>query len=608
MPPACQIWDYFLTGNPNAFALRCSIISLVSHPVLLYGPSMTKKSPHAPSTASIQSITAQLGCSRIIATILVNRGIQSPEAAKRFLNPSLAHLRPPFGVKDMGRAVERIAAAIKKKEQILIFGDYDVDGITSTVLLYEFLRALDAQVSFHIPHRRKEGYGLSESHIVDVAIPAETDLIITADCGSSSYRAVTKAHLEGIDIVVTDHHNITVPPPEAAAVVNPKRHDCAAGFEHLSGVGVVFCLLICLRKHLRDLNFWAHGPEPNLKRLSDIVALGTVADQVPLVKENRILTRVGMDQINTGSRCGIIALMKASGLDRLESSDDIAYRLAPRLNAPGRMEHADIAVRLLTSEDQAVAENLAEDLNRLNTERQRTEQSIMDDIEKCLFKFPALLSGSALVMWDAGWHEGVLGIVAARLVAKYLRPVVLISTKDGIGKGSGRSVPGFDLYEGLKLCESMLQAFGGHAAAAGLKIETDRIDLFATAFEAAVKKLNLPNNLESVYPIDYELNLDQATPDLLDALEMLQPFGQGNPEPVFMARNIRVTSQRVVGIKHRQMHLAQDGSRSIPAIQFNIDPNLPEKDCFETVLFNLRWNRWNGKRKPQIIVRECVGG
>jgi len=564
---------------------------------------MTKQHPNVSSATLIHTIAEQLGCSPIIATILVNRGIYSAEMAERFLNPSLAHLRPPFEMKDMDKAVRRIAAAVEKKENILIFGDYDVDGVTSTVLLYEFLKGLDSRVRSYIPHRRKEGYGLRSSHIFEVAIPQKTNLIITADCGSTSYNAVSKAHLEGIDIVITDHHNITALPPEAAAVVNPKRHDCVAGFEHLSGVGVAFCLLICLRKYLRDLNFWRHRPEPNLKRLCDIVALGTVADQVPLVMENRILTRTGMDQINTGSRRGIVALMKASGMNRLESSDDIAYRLAPRLNAPGRMNHADLAVRLLTSKDRAAAENLAEDLNRLNTERQNTEQIIMEAIERCLHKSPALLAGPALVMSDPGWHEGVLGIVAARLVEKYSRPVVLISTKDGIGKGSARSVPGFDLFEGLKKCETMLQAFGGHAAAAGLRIETHQIDLFVKAFEAVVQSREIPEAFEAANPIDYELNLDQATPDLLDALEKLQPFGPGNSEPIFMARNIRVTSQRVVGTKHRQMHLKQHHNRTIPAIQFNIDPTLPEQEFFETVSFHLRWNRWNGKKNPQMIIR-----
>ena len=569
---------------------------------------MTKQHPNASSATLIQSIAEQLGCSPIIATILVNRGIYSAEMAERFLNPSLAHLRPPFEMKDMDKAVRRIAAAVEKKENILIFGDYDVDGVTSTVLLYEFLKGLDSRVRSYIPHRRKEGYGLRSSHIFEVAIPQKTNLIITADCGSTSYNAVSKAHLEGIDIVITDHHNITTPPPEAVAVVNPKRHDCLAGFEHLSGVGVAFCLLICLRKYLRDLNFWRHRPEPNLKRLCDIVALGTVADQVPMVKENRILTRTGMDQINTGSRRGIVALMKASGMNRLESSDDIAYRLAPRLNAPGRMNHADLAVRLLTSKDRAAAENLAEDLNRLNTERQNIEQIIMEAIVRCLHQTPSLLAGPALVMSDPGWHEGVLGIVAARLVEKYSRPVVLISTKDGTGKGSARSVPGFDLFEGLKKCETMLQAFGGHAAAAGLRIETHQIDLFLKAFEAVVQSREIPEAFEAANPIDYELNLDQATPDLLDALEKLQPFGPGNAEPIFMARNIRVTSQRVVGTKHRQMHLKQHHNRTIPAIQFNIDPTLPEQEFFETVSFHLRWNRWNGKKNPQMIIKaESMG-
>ncbi len=547
----------------------------------------------------------QLGCGEIIATILVNRGIDSAETADRFLNPSLAHLRHPFDIKDMDKAVRRIVSAISKKEKILIFGDYDVDGVTSTVLLYEFLSTLEADVRFYIPHRCKEGYGLRSRHIDAVVIPEGADLVITADCGSTSHDAVEQAHREGIDMIITDHHNIDAPPRHAAAVINPKRPDCTAGFDHLSGVGVVYCLIISLRKHLRELDFWNHRLEPNLRRLSDMVALGTVADQVPLVKENRILTRTGIQQINTGARIGINALMRVCGLEKVETSEDIAFRLAPRLNAPGRLEHADIAVRLLTSSDPKTAEDLAEHLNRLNVERQNTERNIVKDIEILLVKSPALLTKPAWVMSDPRWHEGVLGIVASRLVEKYLRPVVLISTKNGIGKGSARSVPGFDLFEGLKSCASLLESFGGHSAAAGMRIDPGRIDLFIQAFENTVRQQAVPEAFDGTGDIDYILDLNEVTPGLLDALEKLQPFGPGNPEPVFMARNVRIRTHRRVGKNHLQMQLFQHGNRAIPAIQFNADPALPGKDTVEEVTFHLRWNRWNGNQTPQMIIVEA---
>ncbi len=575
---------------------------------MVYGPFMNlQKYTYTTSDHLIQSIAEQLGCGEIIAAILVNRGIQTAEAADRFLNPSLAYLRSPFEIKDMDKAVRRIVMALSKKERILIFGDYDVDGVTSTVLLYEFFSALDTDVRFYIPHRRKEGYGLRSSHIGSVIIPRETDLVITADCGSASHKAVEKAYRAGIDIIITDHHNMAERPKDAIAVVNPKRHDCTAGFEHLAGVGVAFCLLICLRKHLRDLDFWTHSPEPNLKRFSDIVALGTVADQVPLIKENRILTKTGIEQINTGSRIGINALLTACGLDRVETSEDIAFRLAPRLNAPGRLDHAEKAFKLLTAENPSMAEKLAENLNRLNSERQNTEKDILEEVEIFLAENHSFLKKPAWVMSDPGWHEGVLGIVAARLVEKYLRPVVLISTKDGIGKGSARSVPGFDVFEGLKSCAHTLESFGGHAAAAGLRIHPVQIDRFKETFEETVRTLGIPDASDSSDVIDYILDLNEVTPDLLDALEKLQPFGQGNPEPVFLAHNIRIKSQRSVGKNHRQMQLVQDGHRTIPAIQFNAGAVEPWNENFENVTFHLRWNRWNGNKTPQMIILRATG-
>jgi len=566
-----------------------------------------KRNELDPSHRLIRSIAETIGCDEIIATLLVKRGIHTAEAANRFLNPSLSHLRPPFEIKDMDRAVHRITSAISNCEKILIFGDYDVDGVTSTVLLVEFFSSIGGDVQFYIPHRRKEGYGLQAWHIEQIAIPRKTDLVITADCGSTSYEAVEAAHRAGIDIIITDHHNMTDPPKHAAAVINPKRPDCAAGFEHLSGVGVAFFLLICLRKHLRERDFWNRRAEPNLKRLTDIVALGTVADQVPLIEENRILTKTGIEQINTGNRIGINALMASSGLERVDTSDDIAFRLAPRLNAPGRIEHAEAAIRLLTSADRNTADSLAELLDRLNVQRQKTEKDILAEIERNFTLHPNLLNKPAWVMSDPGWHEGVLGIVAARLVEKYLRPVVLISTIDGVGKGSARSVPGFDLYEGLRSCAHILTSFGGHSAAAGLRIDPGRIDPFTKAFEKTVLKHLIPDESGSRDVVDCIIDLNKVTPELLDALETLQPFGLGNPEPLFMARKVWIRSQRVVGQNHRQMHLHQHGTRTIPAIQFNIDTALPADDAFETITFHLRWNRWNGKKTAQMIIREVIG-
>ncbi|RJQ49676.1 MAG: single-stranded-DNA-specific exonuclease RecJ [Desulfobacteraceae bacterium] len=560
----------------------------------------------SPDPGRIQAIADRLSCHRIIAVALVNRGVDSAEEADLFLHPSLNHLRAPFEIKDMERGARRIAEAVLKGEKILAFGDYDVDGVTSTVLLYTFLQAAGANVDYYIPHRRKEGYGLSRSYILDQAKTSGVRLIVTADCGSTGHDAVDSARREGIDVVITDHHNIEDPLPEAVAVINPKRKDCGAGFDHLSGVGVVFCLLICLRRQLRELEFWRGRPEPNLKRFLDLVALGTIADQVPLVKENRILTRVGFEQINSGRRPGLAALISACRLKAVKSAEDISYRLAPRLNAPGRLAHADAAVRLLIAEHADSAAQIAAMLDRLNSERQQIEAGIFDSIEDRFRENPHLLEKASIVLADPGWHEGVLGIVAARLAEKYCRPVVLISTAEETGKGSARSIDGFDLFNGIWQCRDTLLSFGGHAAAAGVRIDSGKIQPFEAAFERAVLQNGGPDAHCAFLDIDSVIAFKEITADLLDSLELLQPFGPGNPEPLFMAKNLEVVSQRIVGSTHRQMVLKQNGAPPIAAVQFNVEPCSRCDGLLDSVHFHLRWNHWNGNRTPQLILRSIL--
>ena len=572
-----------------------------------------KKKWHILSSDShlIDHLTASLKCSPVIATILANRGIDSSAAGSKFLNPSLGHLRPPFSIKDMDKGINRLASAIVNRENILVFGDYDVDGVTATVLLYEFLRALGASVSYYIPHRTTEGYGLQYHHIPDIALPRKIDLVITADCGTSSHDAIYAAEQNGIDVVVTDHHNVPEILPKAIAVINPKRRDCGAGFEHLSGVGVAFNLLICLRKHLRKMDFWKDRSEPNLKQLTDLVALGTIADQVPLVKENRILTKIGLEQINAGNRPGILALVRVSGANRVENTEDIAYRLAPRLNAAGRMAHAEKAASLLMANDAQTAWQMAETLNDLNATRRNIEKKLLKEIEDYIVNYPELLKKNSIVLSNPSWHEGILGIVASRMVDTYFSPVVLITIKDGIGKGSARGMQGLDLYQAIKSCEITLESFGGHAMAAGIKVREDKISLFTTAFESAVTQQMKTENIHPTLTIDRELEFSRIAPGLLDALESLGPFGPENPEPLFMSRNIKIASQKIVGKKHRQLLLEQrdeQATKRFPAIQFNIDPDhLPDNgldSLINRIAFRLRWNRWNDNKRIQLVVED----
>jgi len=565
-----------------------------------------------PDKKSVQKICDHTKCNPIIATILVNRNIISPANALNFLKPSLNNIRPPFSIKDMDAAVSRIIAALTGNEKILIFGDYDVDGITATTILSEFLRYAEADVSYYIPHRIKEGYGLQINHILDYALPRKINLIITADCGSSSHAALKAAQNVRIDVIVTDHHKISDKPPPAVAVINPKRHDCTSGFHDLAGVGVAFYLLINLRKRLRDTHFWHNRPEPNLKNLCDLVALGTVADMVPLVNENRIFTKTGLDLINYGNQTGIKALIEASGIkSRYVDTDDIAFKLAPRLNAAGRIAHASTSVELLTAKNMETGRKLAGTLNKMNISRQNIEKKIFEEIGGHLEENPHLLRQTTLVLSDREspneWHEGVLGIVASRLMKRYFRPVVIIAIKDGIGKGSARSIPGFDLYDGLLACANDLENFGGHSMAAGLKIKAENIDIFQRNFEKTALKMTKPDDLGPTIFIDYELDFDDISDELIDELESLKPFGTANPEPLFTARNIKVLSSKIVGGNHRRMLLKQSSGKTgktINAIHFNIDTGLPLKENFDRITFRLGWDRWNDKKTVQIVIEE----
>jgi len=562
-----------------------------------------------PDAPSVKNLCDNLNCDPVTATLLVNRKIDTPESALKFLNPSFNDIRSPFSIKDMDTAVRRIYKAIKDSEKILIFGDYDVDGITSTSILFNFLQNTGADAHYYIPHRTKEGYSLQVMHISDYAIPNKFDLIITVDCGASSHEAVKTAQNAGIDVIITDHHIIPVKIPQAYAVVNPKRHDCSVGFDNLAGVGVVFVLIICLRKYLRDMHLWQDRPEPNLKNLCDLVALGTLADSVPLIDENRVFTAAGINMIKTGNnRPGIEALLKICHINNSYiNSEDIAFKLVPRLNASGRMEHGKLSVEILTTESLDNAALMVTSLEDLNILRRKTELKIISDIHTYLIENPNELVKRSLVLSADDWHEGVIGIVASRLVDQYFRPVVIISTKNGIGKGSARSIPGFNLYEGLSTCSDDLVHFGGHSMAAGLKIELKNIERFKTNFNHTITECVKPDVFAPNLFIDCELGFDDISDRLIDEIESLAPFGSGNPEPLFIAKNVEIFSSKIVGQNHRSMLLKQP-TKKIPkifnAIHFNSLAHAPLKDYFERIAFRLRWNRWNGQKKVQIVIEE----
>ena len=578
-----------------------------------YKPRLMEKRWHilTPEAGVVSTLRTTLGCHPMMATLLANRGLESPEQAHGFLNVSLSQLRPPTGLKDLEPAVKRMARAVASSEPILLFGDYDVDGTTATAVLFEFLKACGASVTYYIPHRLKEGYGLQARHISEVAVPRRAALLVTVDCGSGSYAAVEAAREAGVDVIITDHHTVGDRLPRALAVINPKRKDCTAGLDQLAGVGVAFCLALALRKHLRDLGFWKNRAEPNMRSLCDLVALGTIADMVPLRDENRILAKTGLEVIGSGRRPGLVALVDAAGIsNRAADSEDVAFRLGPRLNAAGRVDHAALAVDLLTTDRLDIARQIAQTLNTLNANRQDIERGILADIQTVIARQPKLLERRTLVLAHPGWHEGVLGIVASKVMDRYYRPVVLIALRDGSGRGSARCIPGIDLYACLSACHAHLEDLGGHLQAAGLKVSEAQLPAFSQAFEEAVRQVSEPDLFIPMLGIDAELNLDEISEDLVDQLETLMPFGSGNPEPVFMARDVAVVSSSRVGQYHRRLVLRQASGpphQSIRAIHFHADAHSASQDRFERMAFKLRWNRWNGTRTIQLVIEAACG-
>ncbi len=556
-------------------------------------------------STTIAALEQALGCHRIVATLLANRGIKTPDAAMAFLAPAMETLTNPFALKDMDRAVARIIQAVENNERILIFGDFDADGVTATAVLNDFLTHVNGEISWYIPHRSKEGYGLKAEHIA-MAAEQQIDLIITVDCGSDSFEAVDLARIEDIDVIVTDHHEVPDPAPRALAIVNPKQKDCCSGLDHLAGVGVAFYLVIALRMEMRKQGMWQQFTEPNLMASCDLVALGTIADMVPLTAENRVLTMAGIEVMRRGKRPGLAALADVARIDpALIDSDDIAFRIAPRINAAGRMAHARICIDLLCSRDLRGAEQKADLLDQLNKKRRQTEQSIGADIEQRLSRQNDARCKEALVMWDSSWNPGVLGIVASKMSRKYACPVVLISTANSPATGSCRSVNNINIHNALGQCSDLLERFGGHAMAAGLTIQEKNVAGFSRQFEETIRSIVNGEPRKQTLELDCALEIDTITKELVEAIDSLRPFGMGNPEPLFYCRNIKVVQSTPIGMHHRKMELVKQTDTSGPcisAVHFNIDDPDYHPDHFDRIAFRIRMNRFNGRFSPQIII------
>jgi len=548
----------------------------------------------------------EFGIHPIIAQILANRNILDLESAHRYLSPSLNDLYSPFLMMDMKKGVSRLLKAIHEQEEIVIYGDYDADGITSVAILYKFIKTLTPHVAYYIPDRINEGYGLKKT-AVDKFKNNNTRLIITVDCGISDHEQIAYALSLGLDTIVLDHHEIAGELPPAYASINPNRTDCTFPFKDLAGVGIAFNFLIALRGSLRKEGFWKNDEYPNLKEYLDIVALGTIGDIAPLVDENRIFAKIGLELITEGKRPGIKALKEISGIDgQIVDSFKASFCLIPRINAAGRIASPQEAVELLLTDNPEEARQLAERLDSYNRRRQSMEKNILQEIMEKIGNLPDIEKMNALVFASDKWHPGVVGIVASRLVDLFSRPAFVISLSNGVGKGSGRSVYDFNIYKGIQQCASLLLSYGGHCHAAGISIKEDDIDEFACLLDEIIRDSAQTPELLSQTFIDSECRLQDINHDLISQMERLAPFGSKNPEPVLCARNIKVSSPTIVGKNHLKMRVSSEGV-TCDSIWFGMGSCINYLTGSNIdVAFTPQINNWNGAADIQLKMKDIT--
>lgn len=559
---------------------------------------LARQSPLPP--AAVERLAGELKLAPLTARVLTLRGIVSAETGSAFLQDTLSALPDPFLLPGMDRAVARLAAAIEAGERIAVHGDYDVDGITGTTLLLETLCQLGADVESHIPLRLKDGYGLS-AEALQKAAAGGARLAVSVDCGVSALAEAQLAHDLGLDLIITDHHQPPASLPRAYAIVNPHLPESRFPFRELAGVGVAFLLLVGLRKFLRERGFFAGREEPDLRHSLDLVAMGTIADVVPLLGVNRILARAGLKIMNHSQRPGLRALKEVAAVTEVNCGN-VAFRLAPRLNAAGRLEDALLGVDLLLENSYERALAMARRLDDFNRERQAIEQETLRQAVARL-ETNAGVGEYSIVLADPRWHPGVIGIVASRLVERYHRPTVLIALEAGQGKGSARSIAGFHLYRSLERCREHLAGFGGHAFAAGLSISEAAVADFAVDFEAVAQaSLNAEDLLPRLLH-DGEMLLEELTETAVRQLAELAPFGAGNPEPSFVARGVRTQQLQTVGGKHLRFTLRQ-GGYTLPCIAFDMAERQSEFSGDLDLLVTPQLNEWRGRGSVQLRLKD----
>jgi single-stranded-DNA-specific exonuclease len=546
--------------------------------------------------ANIITLQESLKINKTLCKILVQRGFEDYEKAKAFFRPSLNELHDPWLMKDMDKAVTRLTSAFSSNEKILVFGDYDVDGTTSVASMYQFLSAIYHQVDYYIPHRYKEGYGVSKAGI-DYAFENKITLIVSLDCGIKSVDLIAYAKSLGIDFIVCDHHLPDEQIPIASAILNPKQKDCNYPFKELCGCGVGFKLMQALADKLNL------SSNTYLLYL-DLVATAIAADIVPIIGENRTLAYFGLKKVNENPCVGIKALMQLAAVQKEMTITNLVFIIAPRINAAGRMDDAKKAVQLFIEQDETKAKALAEILHSDNTDRKEADSSITEEALAIIENDASLSTKKTTVVYQEHWHKGVVGIVASRLTEKYYRPTVVLTKSGNIVAGSARSVVGFNLYEAIHACRKHLIGYGGHFAAAGMTLDPSNVEAFSAAFEQVVSSTITPDLLIPEIIIDSEISISELTESFHNIIAQMEPFGPDNMKPVFIAKNVSNTGfSKVVKEQHIRFSVQQKNIQ-INGIGFNMAHkyDILQNNKFIDIVFNIDLNEWNGNTNVQLKV------
>ena len=555
--------------------------------------------------AVVADLARQLDVSPLIATLLSHRGVSDAEAGARWLRNTLRDLPNPHEMVAMRAAVDRIVAAITDGDSIWVHGDYDVDGCTSTALLVQFLTSVGAKVSWYAPHRTRDGYGIQPATMARLAEQGAR-LVITCDNGTSANEAIELGNSLGVDTVVVDHHKLPTTLPPATAILNPQQDGASNAYLDMAAVGVAFMLAVAIRARLRDMGRFEASPEPDLRPYLDLVALGTVADVAPLRGVNRMLVQTGLKVLAGRQRPGLRALLEVAGVPDGQSprASDLGFRLGPRINAAGRLDEAARAVELLLSTDAAAATACAQQLDLCNRKRQEVQRQTFADVLRQAERDGDFMDRRGLVLWSDDWHPGVVGIVASKVAQHFHRPAVVVSLRGEMGTGSGRAIKGVDLFEVLSRHEHLLERFGGHRAAAGLSIRADMLPALREAFADEAFTGYDEGLWQGRVSVDAELQLGEITWDLYRAMRSLEPFGVGNPEPVFLCRGLRAVGVRTMAKEGLRMTLCCGDAPRQQAVGFGLAIGSEQMGGRLDVLFALQENTWAGRTSLQMFLKD----